>query len=453
MGNRLCKKKVDVVDSPESKPPTPFDRIINRLHLKPNSWKSDPQLNQKHNNKCDAKQRPEDKSNIVHAQPLSKSSDWTEVDLEVPDKDEHVHLRNPQLALIFSKENGTPTPPPRKAKRNFRETIEAVAKNSLQAFQSRKPVEAEPKQKNLVEEPEQAKPVEEPLFVKKTVNYKCPLCDEDAANHNRDHHHHHNHNKSSKEEKRRKNLSVVSLPNYNELKLTVAHFEDIDKTNSTKTTLPENKKAVTGSMGKLDNYITRCRSFGSLLPQQLKKLRSRKAPPDVESDDSFGALEDWDLGLIEHYNPKDASLPRPRKANSNLVADVESLIVPQEEVAKPKPPVRRSESLVKKLNREAVESAARSETKKAPPQERLFMSNLPTEEDGKVEHSSLMKILEQFSIRDKEGSSNQSSLTPSLLEFERNLAVGTVEDFIAAEKVNTDKELGYAGKKNPGVVS
>lgn len=458
---------------------------------------------------------PNEKSNnITRSQPLSKSSDWTEVDLEVPEKEEQIHLRNPQLSLIFSKENGTPTPPPRKPKKNFREKIEAVAKNGLQAFQSKKPVE-------------------EPVCVKKKINYKCPLCDEDESNHNRDHHHPHHHHhdrddegdsnkndnkekqsanksndkKSSKEQKRRKNLSVVSLPNYNELKLTVAHFEDIDqieteKSNNSLVSLPaEGKKGTTGSTGRLDNYITRCRSFGSLLPQQLKKLRSRKAPADVESDDSFGGLEDWDLGLIEHYNPKDASLPRPRKVQRNskdVMADVESLIVAEEEIEKskpkPKPPVRRSESLVKKINREGAESALKrsketlnepsiprtesksvtpppSPTSEPKPQERLFLSNLPTQEDGKVEHSSLMKILEQFSMRDKQevdpdvnensvkhdesstkNNSNQSSLTPSLLEFEKNIAVNPVEDFIAAEKLNMEKDMNF-GKQNPTAVS
>lgn len=514
MGNKLCKKKVDAVDNPNPKSPTPFDRIINRLHLRPSSWKSDPQLNQKQTNRYDVKQvHPSEKSNnITRTQPLSKSSDWTEVDLEVPEKDEHIHLRNPQLSIIFSKENGTPTPPPRKPKKNFREKIEAVAKNGLQAFQSKKPVE-------------------EPICVKKKINYKCPLCDEDESNHNRDHHHPHHHHednkvdgnkndskkeekqsptksndkKSNKEQKRRKNLSVVSLPNYNELKLTVAHFDDIDKTDGEKSnnslvSLPtEGKKVTTGSTGRLDNYITRCRSFGSLLPQQLKKLRSRKAPADVESDDSFGALEDWDLGLIEHYNPKDASLPRPRKVQRNskdVMADIENLIVAEEaiEKAKPKPPVRRSESLVKKINREGAKSALKrskevltdspvqrtesksvtpppSPTPEPKPQERLFPSNLPTQEDGKVEHSSLMKILEQFSIRDKQGAesdpndnsvkqeenstknnSNQSSLTPSLLEFEKNITTSPVEEFIAAEKLNTENDLNF-GKQTPTVVS
>ncbi|XP_018566725.1 uncharacterized protein LOC108907490 isoform X2 [Anoplophora glabripennis] len=490
--------------------------VIQKLcKLRPSSWKSDPQLNHKQTDRYDVKSaHPNEKSNnITRTQPLSKSSDWTEVDLEVPEKDEHIHLRNPQLSIIFSKENGTPTPPPRKPKKNFREKIEAVAKNSFQAFQTKKPAE-------------------EPICVKKTINYKCPLCDEDQRNHNRDHHHPHHHHdhdnqnndkkndgkregkqspvkssdkKSNKEQKRRKNLSVVSLPNYNELKLTVAHFDDIDKTDGEKSnnslvSLPiEGKKAAAGSTGRLDNYITRCRSFGSLLPQQLKKLRARKAPADVESDDSFGALEDWDLGLIEHYNPKDASLPRPRKVQRNskdAMADIENLIVTEEDLekVKPKPPVRRSESLVKKINREGAESALKrskdalaeplvqrtesksvtpppSPTLEPEPQERLFISNLPTQEDGKVEHSSLMRILEQFSIRDKQGAdadlndnnvrhdesstknnSNQSSLTPSLLEFEKNINTNPVEEFIAAEKLNTEKDLNFA-KQTPTAVS
>lgn len=175
-------------------------------------------------------------NNIVHSQPLSKSSDWTEVDLEVPGKydHDHIHLPNPKLSIIFSSnENITPTPPPRKHKKNFREKLEAVAK---QAFQSNK------------------KPVEEQLCVKKTINYKCPLCDKDEINHNRNHHHHHHDHghekefddgakhkkengkdnvklrgKDGTESKRKKNLSVISLPNYNELKLTVAQLDEKQK--------------------------------------------------------------------------------------------------------------------------------------------------------------------------------------------------------------------------------
>lgn len=65
-----------------------------------------------------------------------------------------------------------------------------------------------------------------------------------------------------------------------------------------------------------------------------------------------------------------------------------------------------------------------------PKAEDVFLTNLPTEENGQVEHSSLMKILQQYSLMDKNSnsedvnsmiavSSNESSLTPSLHEFEK----------------------------------
>ncbi|VEN48386.1 unnamed protein product, partial [Callosobruchus maculatus] len=362
MGNKLCKRKVDCENAKN-----PFDRLINRLHLRPNAWKSDPQLSKKDTapagiTSVPSTIRPE-KQNIIQSKPISRSSDWTNVDLTVPDKDEHVHLRNPKLTAIFSRDSiTTPVPPPRKHKKNFREKIEAVAKSGLQAFQSKKPVE-------------------EPLFVKKNISYKCPICDEDESTHNRNHHHHHNHeekkdekadqnkieenkkneSKAEIEKKRRKNLSVMSLPNYDELKFTVAHFDDIDTnptlskaTKEKRTSYPSEiptstpKKSRSGSTGKLDSYITRCRSISSLLPHHLKKVQH---PPknrrvshktDGDSDDSFGGLEDWDLGLIEHYNPKDASLPRPRKNqrdSQEVMAGIEDLIVKDVVDSTPKLPV------------------------------------------------------------------------------------------------------------------
>lgn len=43
MGNKMCKKKLDCVDGGSCKSPTPFDRIINRLHVSffcDYSWKA-----------------------------------------------------------------------------------------------------------------------------------------------------------------------------------------------------------------------------------------------------------------------------------------------------------------------------------------------------------------------------------------------------------------------------
>ncbi|XP_076271808.1 uncharacterized protein LOC143203514 isoform X2 [Rhynchophorus ferrugineus] len=441
-----------------------FQRLAKQL--KPTTWKSETQLSQKRATDLETDGERKGES-IFYTRPLSKSSDWTDVDLEVPQKeDEPVHLRNPKLTLIFDKEDGTPTPPPRKNHKgtNIREKIGKIAREGLQALQGG--------------EKNNQKPVEEPTIIKKKINYSCPACEGDEANHNRNHHHDHvQKNTSSNKNARKKNPSVMSLPNYTDLKLSLANTDSKSSSkpdlNSSSLSLqtPGGKKLNTSSStGRLDAYITRCRSFGSLLPQQLKKL---KQPPkldkkeDVTSDDSFGPLEDWDLGLIEHYNPKDTSLPRPRKppvpkkTESEVLSGIESLIVNEEDLPppKPKPPVRRSESLVKK-NQKVPQQAAISKPAPEevcltpPPSPPQVKPPIPTKrtaqeqpeqkpvEADPMEHSSLMRILQEFSIKDKqehtsraEGETDLPSLTPSLVEFEKNLNPGNlVEDFINAEK-------------------
>ncbi|CAH0547294.1 unnamed protein product [Brassicogethes aeneus] len=484
MGNKLCKKKVDTVDNVNNmeSPPNTFDRIINRLHLRPNSWKSESHLNQKQVNRLDEKQKGQ-KDRIVNSKPLSKSTDWTNIDLEVPDK-EQIHLRNPKLALIFNNDEGTPTPPPRKNKKGFREKIEAVAKSGLQAFQSKKPVEEE-------------------LFVKKKINYSCPYCDGDEASHNRDHKHHHknkkhdipnekeiermivnnnaiNKDKQEKEIKRKKNLSVVSLPNYNDLKFTIANFNNIDKQQSDRnsiTSLSESKKQ---SSTKLDNYITRCRSFGSIFPQQImEKLKTSKKIAEIESDDSFGPLEDWDLKIIEHYNPKDASLPRTRKIpGKNVLAELEGMIVQEEDIANPIPPARKTESILKNnkmqtqtLSKSYKDNMSKESNEKSlvkPPStlevkksEILPSTNRPSNTEGADEHSTLMKILEKFSMKSvlddetiphidddeddvklmqsqyKQGYVQNGAVSPNIQN-----TVKEIDMFIQSEASNTAAELG-----------
>lgn len=407
--------------------------------------------------------------------------------MEVPtEKEEIVHKQNPQLTQIFNHNNGTPTPPPRKHKKGFREKIESVARNSLQAIQGKKPVE-------------------EPPITKKIINYDCPLDDEHHKHHNRDHkHQNESQQKNDKAAKRRKNLSVVSLPNYTDLKLSIAKSEDIDvKDSSLQNSALALETRKTASSGKLENYMTRCRSFGSLLPQQfLDRFKTRKAPADIESDDSFGPLEDWDLRILEHYNPKDASLPRPpktQKTEKEILSDVENLIVSNDEAARPVPPVRRSESLLKKLNRKASESAnirksnellnkehdIKTPTSITPPPspepKRVgkvpnIVSEVPRitpdlttqKQEPLVEHSNLFKILENYSVKDKQTkfsideepiplidedidedrlvddkiNSNLSSLTPSLVEFEKTMT-NTVEDFINTERSSASKDLHF----------
>lgn len=395
----------------------------------------------------------------IRSQKLSKSSDWTEVPLEVPDDN---LVLNKQLTV----NQDAPKPPPRKHKKGLREKIESVAKNGLQALSINN----------------NKKPVDEPLFVKKTIDYSCPHDDHDHAHHNA-HHKHQSKNEmklpkgtpklSEKIAKRRKNLSLISLPNYSELKFSIANSDNTDnkadkqpiKRNSL-TSLPDECKKLSTPLKK--DYMARCRSFGSILPNQLlEKLKNSKATTDVESDDSFGPLEDWDLKIIEHYNPKDASLPRARKlpkTDTEILSNIESLIVQDEEVAPPVPPVRRSESLVKKLNRVSTESpnVIVKNLNNAPPstpneqQEQLPIiraAQLPTEdEEGKVEHSSLMKILEEFSIKDKQKAQNELndinhtkndinlSTSPVsnnfIIESSKKTLSHPVEDFLNAERTS-----------------
>ena len=400
--------------------------------------------------------------------PGSKSSDWTEISLEEPDPDDdQVELRNAKLVLS---DGHAPEPPPRK-NRGIREKIGAVAKSSLQALQVRKPVE-------------------EPLFVKKTIVYDCP-CD--------DPNHEHGNAKRKRETRsdkhalqkqmetisnRRKNLSVVSLPNYNELKLSVTGRGNVGRLSSANS-LPGETNKLSAFNDKKD-YVGRCRSFGSSLPQLLlHKLTNVKAPlAEIESDDSFGGLEDWDLKIIEHYNPRDSSLPRDarttgRKTDREILSDIETLIVPEDEAAPPKPPVRRSESLAKKINREASESAHKKDGNKTSdarkdtpagstpppsPEEiieepfpRVTAADLHPSPDGYKEHSNLIKILQEFSVKNAQENLTKTNREPNAesVESSSSTAPFTVElpchpvaNFLNVERIHLVRENETAVTRN-----
>ncbi|XP_066258559.1 uncharacterized protein [Euwallacea similis] len=502
MGNKLCKKKgdTDTVDSCSGAPRSSFDRIFNRFHLKPTTrWRSESHLHKKDSNRANScHDDTKNGGNIFYtSQPLSKSADWTEVDLEVPSLEDevHVHLPNPKLNLIFDNEKGSPTPPPRhkqqqQKKNKLRERVEKMATKGLQALQGNDKVKPDNK----------PVPVEEPLMVKKTIKYVCPLCESDERNHNRDHHH----PPLSKTNKRQKNLSVVSLPNYTDLKLSVAQPQNFTdhkshiqtEINSSRLSLQSPKKFSHSQMpGRLmDSYITRCRSLGSILPQQLKKLKASKLKPDkpVTSDDSFGPLEDWDADLIEHYNPKDASLPRPRKIVSDreVLQAIEGLVVQAEDVPPhPQRPLRKSDSLVRKETSDASMATKTSNKllddicltpppspvhdiigigrgKKIAVLSRNFEDPNPyipidnkhktqeiVLEDDKAfvgEHSSLMRILQEFSVKDTQSKATAASVQdesskfpskPAPRSLEECLSNSEIENFIKAEKKHSDEVI------------
>lgn len=144
----------------------------------------------------------------------------------------------------------------------------------------------------------------------------------------------------------------------------------------------------------------------------------------------------------------------------------------------PIPPVRRSESLVRKISREGSQSAQNLRAKnrelknQTPPpspvprkneikkeENRLFLENLPTQEDGHVEHSSLIRILEEFSMKDKQKQNEDenankneemmfnktiptNSLSPTE-ELMKKRTINSIEDFIKAEKIGTNRDLNF----------
>lgn len=456
MGNKLCKKKDNVDSVATEKENKSFDRILSRLRLKPSSWKSESHLNNEISPKTSKKFEVGSTStnrlnSNVKSQALSKSTDWTNCNLDEPD--ETIHLPNPKLSLIFNNNDikETPTPPPRKHKKTVKEKIEAVAKGGFQALKKQSNTnnnynkthiskQQNSEQRKDIKEPaiEESKEnnsvaVEEPVFIKKQINYKCPICDDDEVSHNRDHHHkatnkkhienqlekskYHKSVERQGDNKRQKNLSVVSLPNYTDLKLSTAENADIiiDKQKQ----FTQKDSQIAGSTGKLDNYLTRCRSFGSIFPSQKGrdrlKIHNHSGQVENDEDELSCGFEDWDgLHIIEHYHPKDTSLPRPRKTQNDVISDLESLIVKEEEI--PKPPIRKSESLIKKLNRKSEMSTNLCSNRKSvtppPSPEKLNESDQTNNElvSTTGDHSNLMKILQEFCIKDSKTNNNLLTL-------------------------------------------
>lgn len=142
-----------------------------------------------------------------------------------------------------------------------------------------------------------------------------------------------------KTERKIKHVSTVSLPNYNELikrnRKVSADMENGDdkngnqsvglklpRRNSSTISLPgEGSNSILSSLSEatihcLETYMKRCRSFGSLKPQQLlEKLEefNKTQRSASESSDSWCGLDEWDLAVIEYCDPE-TSVPPPKPA-------------------------------------------------------------------------------------------------------------------------------------------
>lgn len=178
-----------------------------------------------------------------------------------------------------------PIPPPRKRRRGIKQILDRM--NS---------------EDNL-------KPVEEAIIVpKKEITHIC-----DPTRHP---HHYHKTNDGP-----RKAFSTIIPPVYGELDVKKEITKNMRRGSIPRnSSLPgENNLSLSQATAqRLESYMTRCRSFGSLLPQQIidkiKNTPSSSAAngqSDAESEDSWGGLDDWDLGVIEHDGIDDGAHFQP----------------------------------------------------------------------------------------------------------------------------------------------
>ncbi|XP_066991651.2 uncharacterized protein [Anabrus simplex] len=97
---------------------------------------------------------------------------------------------------------------------------------------------------------------------------------------------------------RPKNVSSVSLPNYSELTPNKSKQKKNFLSPGSARKTPSTSSISDATVERVEKYMRRCRSFGSMREQLAEKLSSLDASSD--SDDSWAGLDDWDLGVIEH---------------------------------------------------------------------------------------------------------------------------------------------------------
>lgn len=108
---------------------------------------------------------------------------------------------------------------------------------------------------------------------------------------------------------RHKNISSVSLPNYDELspeKLKRVSSKNLLSPYDSNSRAPSMSSVSEETVERVENYMRRCRSFGSM-PEQLADRISNLDHSD--SEDSWAGLDDWDLGVIEHCTHHGESPP------------------------------------------------------------------------------------------------------------------------------------------------
>lgn len=164
---------------------------------------------------------------------------------------------------------------------------------------------------------------------------------------------------------RPKNTSTVSLPNYEELTIKSHPLKGtLQNPNPKKkpsrhisiTSLPTEGKSFLSATtaARLENYMLRCKSFGSLPPKQLLEKLQNEMDFASESDDSWEGLDDWDMEVLEHNSIQHSPvIPRSRlnapTINASLGSAADRLpttIEEVDEVLKNKVPVAQNKGII-----------------------------------------------------------------------------------------------------------
>lgn len=253
-----------------------------------------------------------------------------------------------------------------------------------------------------------------------------------------------------------KNVSTVSLPNYNELvkpagKVSSDVENSDDKTgnqsggsnpphlNSSTISLPgEGSNSILTSLSeatihRLEAYMRRCRSFGSLKPQQLlEKLEefNKTHRAASESSDSWSGLDDWDLGIIEHCDPEAPSVPplRPKSTIDKNRKPPAFFIGPEEEPdselqASEKPEqVKQLEKLGNVKNLDGSEELKKIEESEEFRERKEAFEKIETlEAPQEVEGSEELGLLQRLELIEPENDKGEQLGTLEILQDLRNL--------------------------------
>lgn len=170
---------------------------------------------------------------------------------------------------------------------------------------------------------------------------------------------------------RPKNTSTVSLPNYEELTVKSHRLKGtLQNPNPKKkpsrhisvTSLPTEGKTFLSATtaARLENYMLRCKSFGSLPPKQLLEKLQNEMDFASESDDSWEGLDDWDMEVLEHNAIRHSPVvPRSRLSaptiNASLGSAADRLpttIEEVDEVLKNKVPLAQNKGIISLKKRE-----------------------------------------------------------------------------------------------------